>query len=38
MELKFLDREFFKVNYWGKVENIIFGKATWGVLGKMLGR
>jgi hypothetical protein len=37
-ELEFLDREFFKVNYFRKVENMIFEKATWGVLGKLLGR
>jgi hypothetical protein len=38
MELEFLDREFFKVNYWGKVEYMIFEKAMWGALGKLLGR
>jgi hypothetical protein len=38
MELEFLDRKFFKMNYWGKVENLIFEKAMWGAWGKLLGR
>jgi hypothetical protein len=38
MELEFLDREFFKMNYWGKVENMVFGRTMWGVLGKLLGK
>jgi hypothetical protein len=38
MELEFLDSRFFNLNYWGKVETMIFGKAMWGVLGKLLSR
>jgi hypothetical protein len=34
--LEFLDRRFLKVNYWGKVGIIVFGKTMWGVLGKLL--
>ena len=26
------------MNYWGKVEKMIFGKATWGAGSKLLGR
>jgi hypothetical protein len=37
-ELEFLDREFWKMNYWRKVENMIFGKTMWGARYKLLGR
>jgi len=37
-ELEFLASEIFKVNYFGKVEKMIFGKATWGAGSKLLGR
>jgi hypothetical protein len=26
------------MNYWGKVENMVFGRTMWGVLGKLLGK
>jgi hypothetical protein len=38
MELEFFPRRFLEMNYFWKVEKVIFEKATWGVLGKLLGR
>jgi hypothetical protein len=37
-ELEFFARRFLEMNYFWKVEKMIFEKATWGVLGKLLGR
>jgi len=38
MELEFLDRRFFRMNYWGKVGIVLSGKTTWGAGTKLLGK